>query len=203
MQEEEKEKNRSTLWEFLRLIIIVVAAAIVLLNFVVVNAQIPSQSMQNTINAGDRIFGNRLAYVFGDPERYDIVIFRYPDEPDTLYIKRLIGLPGETVVIAYGSVYVIDPSVVTTDISDEELIENPYGFGGATLTDTSFLPEPQNASGYDNGVFRVPEDSYFCMGDNRNNSNDSRFWHNHFVSRDKIVGKAAFKYWPINECKLF
>ncbi len=202
-KETEKKRNiKSTVWEYVRLAIIVVAAAIILLNFVVVNAQIPSQSMQHTINAGDRIFGFRLAYAFDDPERYDIVIFKFPDEPSELYIKRIIGLPGETVVISYGSVYIIDSSIVTTDIDDEALIEDPYMLGGATLTDSSFTPEPQNTSGYDNGVFRVPEHAYFMMGDNRNNSNDSRFWMTHYVDRDLIVGKASFRYWPLTEFKV-
>lgn len=214
-QEERNETNRnrrkngkegsvrSVVWEYVRLAIIVAAAAFVLLNFVVVNAQIPTQSMEHTINAGDRIFGFRLAYAFSDPERYDIVIFKYPDDPDLLYIKRIIGLPGETVVISGGEVYVIDSSVVTDDISDEELIADPYMLGNATLTDTSFTPEPQDPSEYYDAVFRVPAGSYFMMGDNRNNSNDSRFWDHHYVPRDQIVGKASFKYWPITEFKIF
>ena len=85
------------IWEYVRLILVVVAAVILLTNFVVVNARIPSESMENTILAGDQIFGNRLAYTFGDPERFDIVIFKYPDDESQLYIKRIIGLPGETV----------------------------------------------------------------------------------------------------------
>ncbi len=200
--DKKENKKSSVIWEYVRLVIIVVAAAFVLLNFVVINAQIPSQSMEHTINDGDRIFGFRLAYAFGDPARYDIVIFKYPDSPDTLYIKRIIGLPGETVVVSYGSVYVIDSSVVTADIDDEALIEDPYLLGNATLTDTSFSPEPQNSDGRDNGVFRVPEGCYFMMGDNRNNSWDSRFWTNHYVTRDALVGKAVFRYWPITEFKI-
>ena len=200
--ETERKSAGKIAWEYIRLALIVIAAAFILLNFVVVNAQIPSQSMEHTINAGDRIFGNRLAYVFGDPERYDIVIFKYPDDQKVLYIKRIIGLPGETVVVSYGSVYVIDSSVVTTDIPDEELIEDPMMLGSTMLTDTSFLPEPEDSSGFDNAVFRVPANSYFCMGDNRNNSNDSRFWQTHFVDRSLLVGEAMFRYWPITEFKI-
>ena len=200
--ETEKKSAGSIAWEYIRLALIVIAAAFVLLNFVVINAQIPSQSMEKTIMKGDRIFGNRLAYAFGDPERYDIVIFKFPDDQDLLYIKRIIGLPGETVVVSHGSVYVFDKSVVTTDIPDEELIEDPYAAGEASLTDTSFLPEPQSDDGFGDGVFRVPENAYFCMGDNRNNSNDSRFWNNHYVDRSLLVGEAMFRYWPITEFKI-
>jgi len=199
---EPKKSKAGIAWEYIRLALIVVAAAFILLNFVVINAQIPSQSMETTIMKGDRIFGNRLAYAFGDPERYDIVIFKYPDDQSVLYIKRIIGMPGETVVVSYGDVYVIDSSVVTTDIPDEELIEDPTMLGNATLTDTSFLHEPQNDSGFDNDVFRVPENSYFMMGDNRNNSNDSRFWYTHYVDRSLLVGKAMFRYWPFSEFKI-
>ena len=99
-REEEREREKKTsigreIWEYVRLILIVVAAVIFVTNVLIINARIPSESMENTIMAGDQIFGNRLAYAFGDPERYDIVIFRYPDDESQLFIKRIIGLPGE------------------------------------------------------------------------------------------------------------
>ena len=167
------------IWEYVRLILVVVAAVILLTNFVVVNARIPSESMENTILAGDQIFGNRLAYTFGDPERFDIVIFKYPDDESQLYIKRIIGLPGETVTIIDGKVYI--------DGSDTPL-------------DDSFCPETPDGKG--DGVYQVPEDCYFMMGDNRNNSHDSRFWNHKYVARDKILGKALFRYWPLTRLSL-
>ena len=161
------------------MILIVVVAVVLVQSFLIINARIPSESMENTIMVGDQIFGNRLAYKFGDPQRFDIVIFRYPDDEKQLFIKRVIGLPGETVTIKDGKVYIND--------SEEPL-------------DDSFCPEAPLSDG--DGVYQVPEDSYFMMGDNRNLSRDSRFWINKYVSRDKILGKAVLRYWPLNKIKL-
>ena len=166
--------------------IIIVVVIVTLVNSVVlINAKIPSESMEKTIMTGDRIFGFRLAYglnldFFGheiskkikDPERFDIVIFKYPDDESKLFIKRVIGLPGEKVQIKDGKVYIND--------SDTPLDE-PY------------LPEPMEGS---YGPYTVPEGCYFMMGDNRNNSLDARFWKNRFVEKDKIIAKVLFTYFP-------
>ena len=154
-------------------------------NVVLINAKIPSESMENTIMTGDRIFGFRMAYginfdFFGkhvskkmkDPERYDIIIFKYPDDESQLFIKRLIGLPGETVEIRDGKVYI--------DGSEEPL-------------DDSFVRETPTGNF---GPYTVPEDCYFMLGDNRENSRDSRYWNNTFVTFDEIVGKAVIRYFP-------
>ena len=101
-----KKSIGKELLEYLKMIIFVVIFVLAVNNFLIINAKIPSESMENTIMTGDRIFGNRLAYVLGDPERYDIVIFRYPDDESQLFIKRVIGLPGETVEIIDGKVYI-------------------------------------------------------------------------------------------------
>ena len=160
------------LWEYVKMIIFVVVFVLVVNNFLIINAKIPSESMENTIMTGDRIFGNRLAYLLGDPERYDIVIFRYPDDESQLFIKRVIGLPGETVEIIDGKVY-ID--------------------GSETPLDDSFTPETPTGN---YGPYTVPEGCYFMLGDNRNNSRDSRFWQNPYVEEDKILGKAVLRYYP-------
>lgn len=163
--------------------IITIAAAILLAmflnHFIVVNAQIPSGSMENTISPGDRVFGNRLSYTFSDPERFDIIIFKYPDDETQLFIKRIIGLPGETVEIHDGHVFIN---------------------GSTTPLDDVTIKEPMKGSF---GPYTVPEDCYFVMGDNRNNSKDSRFWLNTFVSRDQIEGKAFLRYWPLNKIRTF
>lgn len=173
------------IWEYIKMIIMVVVIVLVVNNLILINARIPSASMENTVMTGDRIFGFRLSYGFNfdkfgmdishkwkDPERYDIIIFQYPDDERQLYIKRLIGLPGETVEIIDGKVY-ID--------------------GSETPLDDSFIPEDMKGSF---GPYTVPEGEYFMLGDNRNNSSDSRFWKDSFVSFDQIVGKAIVKYFP-------
>ena len=167
-----KKSIGKELWEYVKMIIFVLIFVLVVNNFLIINAKIPSPSMEDTIMTGDRIFGNRLAYVFGDPQRFDIVIFRYPDDESQLFIKRIIGLPGETVEIIDGKVYI--------DGSEAPL-------------DDSFTPETPTGN---YGPYTVPENCYFMLGDNRNNSKDSRFWQNTFVERDAILGKAVLKYFP-------
>lgn len=171
-----KVSTQSSFWkefmEYLKMIIFVVVVVLVVNNFLLINAKIPSESMEQTIMTGDRVFGSRLAYVFGDPERYDIIIFKYPDNEKELFIKRIIGMPGETVEIKDGKVYI--------NGSKEPLKD-------------SFTPETPVG---DYGPYTVPENSYFVLGDNRNYSKDSRFWNNPYVAEDKILGKAVLKYFP-------
>lgn len=171
-----KEPTQSSFWkefmEYLKMIIFVVAVVLVVNNFLLINAKIPSESMEQTIMTGDRVFGNRLAYLFDKPKRFDIVIFKYPDHEKELFIKRIIGMPGETVEIRDGKVYI--------DGAKEPL-------------DDSFTPEEPLG---DYGPYVVPEDSYFMLGDNRNYSKDSRFWNNPYVAEDKILGKAVLRYFP-------
>ena len=152
-------------------LLIAVAIAFFITHVIVVNAVVPSGSMENTIMTGDRVVANRLAYLFGEPQRFDIVVFPYPDNPSELFIKRIIGLPGETVEIKDGNVFI----------------------DGEQIQDSQFLDETPIG---DFGPYVVPEGHYFMMGDNRNHSNDSRFWNNKFVDEKDILGKAVFKYWP-------
>lgn len=173
---EEKKKNAilSEVLDYVKVIIFAVVFVLIVNNFILINALVPSESMEKTIMTGDRIFGFRLAYEFEEPERFDIVIFKYPDDPEQkeLYIKRVIGLPGETVNIVNGKVY-ID--------------------GEQTPLDDSFCPETPIG---DFGPYIVPEGCYFMLGDNRNCSKDSRFWENTYVREDQIVGKAVLRYYP-------
>lgn len=160
------------LWEYIKMIVFVVVIVFIINNVFLINARIPSESMEKTIMTGDRIFGNRLAYLTKDPERFDIVIFKFPDDESQLFIKRIIGLPGETVTIKDGKVYIND--------SEEPL-------------DDSFVAETPEG---DFGPYEVPEGCYFMLGDNRNHSRDSRYWINSFVEKDKILGKAVVRYFP-------
>lgn len=151
--------------------------ALLIKNFVIINADVPTGSMENTIMPGDRLIGNRLAYLKEGPKRGDVVIFHYPDDEEDLYVKRVIGLPGETVVIEDAKVYI--------DGNEEPLAED-------------YLKEEWVAA---TGpyTFLVPEDSYLVMGDNRNDSWDARFWSNTYVARKKILGKASVIYWPFKD----
>lgn len=170
-------------WHIILTVLLSAAVGFFITEFILINATIPSGSMENTIMTGDRLFGNRLAYginveVMGkqyvkktkDPERHDIVIFHYPDDEKTLFIKRVIGLPGDKIEINDGKLFI-------NDAPQEE----------------DFVREPMEGSF---GPYEVPENCYFMMGDNRNNSLDSRYWEHTFVRFDQIVGKALFEYYP-------
>lgn len=174
---DKKSSWQSELIQWAAVLIGAIILAVLINSFVIVNAQIPSGSMENTIMTGDRVFGNRLAYTFSDPERFDIIIFRYPDDESQLFIKRIIGLPGETVEIRNGSIYINGSEEPLEDVETKEPMEGSFG------------------------PYTVPKDCYFVMGDNRNNSRDSRYWEHTFVTRDEILGKAVFRYWPINKMK--
>ena len=174
---EEKTSVGKELFQWVLVIIGAVILAFLIDTFVIVNAQIPSGSMENTIMTGDRVFGNRLAYKFSDPERFDIIIFKYPDDESQLFIKRIIGLPGETVEIHDGNIYINGSDTPLEDVDIKEPMEGSFG------------------------PYTVPEGCYFVMGDNRNNSRDSRYWENTFVSEDAILGKAVLRYWPLNKMK--
>ena len=160
-------------------IVILTAVAIgLVLNFVIfMKAKIPTASMENTLNVGDRVIGFRLSYLFSEPERGDIIIFDYPDDESKTYVKRIIGLPGEIIEITEGKVYIWEDETG----ENKTLLEEPY-----------LLEEPKGSY----GVFHVPEDSYFVLGDNRNESHDSRKWTNKYVSRKKIRSKVLLRYWP-------
>ncbi len=136
--------------------------------FVLYNVSSPTGSMENTFLIDEKVTVFKLAYVFGKPHRGDIVVFPFPDNPEEDYIKRIIGLPGETIEGIDGVVY----------INGEPLKEN-------------YLKEKPEG---DFGPYEVPEDHYFMMGDNRNISADARYWENKYVALKDIKGKAVFKF---------
>ena len=174
-RKERREKHPALydLLDWVKVIVIAVAIALFLNYFVVINSRVPSGSMEPTIETGSRMIGLRLSYTFNSPERGDIIIFKYPDDESVYYVKRIIGLPGETVEIKDGFVY-IDGQILTEDY--------------LTVTTEG-----------DFGPYEVPEGCYFVLGDNRNNSHDSRYWTNTYVPEENIVGKALFCYWPLSD----
>ena len=175
LKAEKKDVVRREILSYLKVIVFSVAAAIVINHTLIVNAEIPTGSMESTVPVGSRIIINRLSYVLSAPHRGDIISFYYPDDQETEYLKRVIALPGETVEGRNGSVY----------IDGEELQEE-------------YIKEQFKE---DFGPYEVPEKAYFVMGDNRNNSWDSRFWNQKFVYEDQIIGEAKIEYYP--EVKVF
>ncbi len=175
--EEPKEKFnlKEEIINWIQILVTAALIAFVLNRFIIANSRVPSASMENTIMTHDRVIGSRLHYYFEDPERGDVVIFYFPDEvtEKTYYVKRIIGMPGDVVDIRDGHVYLN---------------------GSDTPLDEPYIREPMETPVELH--YEVPEGCYFMMGDNRNYSADSRFWHNTYVRKEKIVAKVLFRYFP-------
>ena len=184
----QKSKTR----EYVESLLIAAVIALLVRGFVVQAFRIPSGSMEPTLLVGDHLLVNRLSYEMklpftdivlfdlGSPERGDIVVFRYPQDRSKDFIKRVIGIGGDTVEVRNKAVFV-----------DGKRIKDTHAF----FEDKSIIPASLSAR--DNlGPVTVPKDCYFVMGDNRDNSLDSRFWG--FVKRDELVGKAVILYFSWN-----
>jgi len=216
------QENHSVLAEVLSWVEVIVVALVLawlITSFIIINATVPSGSMENTIMPGNRLFGLRLTYYFSEPKRGDIAVFKYPVNEALIsklrdkegkaflkangikhvnYIKRVIGLPGETVEIKDAKVYIN---------GSEEPLEEDY------------LKE-EWVSRNDGITFEVPEGCYLMMGDNRNNSSDARYWKEIawqyftaagvdiseeeldslcYVPKKMMLGKAYMRYWPLNK----
>ena len=150
-------------------VVIGIIAAFILFNYVFFTAVVVSGSMEPTVMTGAYTLSNRLSYTFDDPERGDVAFFYSIDEPDTVFLKRVIGLPGDHVVVKGGSVYINGMKL------DEPYLVTVMG----TVRD---------------GEWDVPECMYFMMGDNRNDSADSRVWQHPFVYREDFIAKAMVGY---------
>jgi signal peptidase I len=184
--------KKSTVREYVESIVIAVILALFVRTWAVQAFKIPTGSMENNLLIGDHLLVNK--FVFGptnsaleskllavrEPRRGDIVVFKYPDEPERDFIKRVIGLPGETLELRNKKVFV-----------DGEPLEEPY---------VHFLDPASNSQEVTSfdvreryGPVRVPDGQYFVMGDNRDNSQDSRYWG--FLPRSYIKGRALMIYW--------
>lgn len=181
---------------------------LVIRSFIIEPFRIPSGSMLPTLEIGDFIMVNKFTYglklpVFhtmliatSTPERGDVVVFRYPDDPTKDYIKRIIGLPGDRIAYKDKLVYINDiPAAQMTNARDKQPYSNLYG--RELFRKTEYLGVRKHEilladslRGRRGREWQVPEDSYFVMGDNRDNSNDSRAWG--FVPAANLVGKAFF-----------
>ena len=139
-------------------------------NLVTARIRVEGSSMEPSLHDGEFVVINRLAYRWAEPDRGEIIVFRYPLDPERRFIKRIIGLPGDEISVRQGSVYV-----------NGIPLDEPY-ISAAPLYD---------------GEWTVEQGRYFVLGDNRNNSSDSQNWGS--LDSDNIIGKAVVVYWPIND----
>lgn len=183
------DQKRSLVKEYVEAIVIAVVLALFIRTFVVQAFKIPSGSMLPTLKIGDHLLVNKFSYglkmpfsgavlvPWNDPERGDVVVFRFPKDRSVDYIKRVVGVPGDTITIKDKRVFI-----------NGEAVADPF----AHFTSTQILDG--KASPRDNfGPVTVPKGAVFVMGDNRDNSYDGRFWG--FVDQRDILGKAFILYW--------
>lgn len=174
-----RTRRKSVVREYVEAILVAVLLALLIRTFVVQAFKIPSGSMMPTLLVGDHILVNKFVYRFRDPARGDVVVFKYPLEEHRDFIKRIIGVGGDTVTIRERQVYI---NCQPPDATCRPLAE-PW----------AYYEDRLGTGGDSYGPIQVPPDAYFVMGDNRNNSQDSRYWG--FVRREKIKGKAFLIYW--------
>lgn len=175
-----ENKMKNILKEILSIsvyLLLVFCAAYLIVTYVGQRTQVSGSSMETTLSDGDHLIVDKISYRFSDPERFDIIVFPFQYDTDTYYIKRIIGMPGETVQIdESGNIYI-----------DGELLEESYG--------REVIQNPGRAS----DPVWLGEDEYFVMGDNRNNSSDSRDPSVGNIHRRDIIGRAFIRIWPFSK----
>ena len=189
--QEQEVKKKSIARDYIESILIAILLALVIRGYVVQAFKIPSGSMENTLLIGDHLLVNKFIYStkipftstqvlkIRDPNRGDVVVFEYPEDPSKDFIKRVVGIPGDVVEGKDKQIYV-----------NGELYKTPQ----AVHKESIMIPADQNPRDTF-GPVTVPANSYFVLGDNRDRSYDSRFWK--FVRRDQLKGLAFIKYWSI------
>lgn len=169
-------RPKSAWREYAETVMGAVVLALLIMTFVGRAFTVDGPSMLPTLQSGERLLIDKLTYRFRDPAHGEIVVFRYPRDPSHYFIKRVIGVPGDRVAISSGQVYV-------NGVRLNESYVNSLTLGA-------------------DRVYDVPPDSYFVLGDNRNNSQDSRSPFVGYVPRSLIIGRAIVRYWPINRAEV-
>lgn len=172
---EEKSKGLfSSIIGWIVYIGIIVGLTYLIVTYVGVRTRVSGDSMLPTLHDGDNLIVDKITYRMREPERYEVIVFPYKYEENTYYIKRIIGLPGETIQIKDGYVYIND-----------ELLGEEYG------------AEVMNEAGIATEPIKLGEDEYFVLGDNRNHSSDSRVPNVGVLKREDLMGRAWVRIWPL------
>ena len=172
------EKPKGIVKELLGWIVyiaIIIGLTWLIITFVGQRTRVSGHSMEATLHDGDNLIVDKLSYHFREPKRFEIIVFPYRHKENTYYIKRIIGLPGETVQVKDGYVYI-----------DGEKLDDNYGL--EVMEDAGIAAEP----------IELGEDEYFVLGDNRNHSSDSRDPSVGILHRDELIGRAWVRIWPLD-----
>jgi len=165
-------------WEIFEVVAVAVVVVVAIRSFIVQPFLVSGASMEPSFSSNDYLLIDEVSYRFNQPSRGDVIVFRYPGDESIYYIKRVIGLPGEHLLISDGKIKIFNS-------------ENPDGF----VLDEFYLPSGLKTSG--NEEVALKSDQYFVMGDNRNYSFDSRSWGN--LQKSEIVGLVRLRLWPFNK----
>ena len=191
--QEQFKKYAPIIREWIETIVVAVLLALVIRSFIVQPFKIPTGSMRTTLIEGDRILVNRFIYglripfttvrffKFNHPKRGDVIVFNYPEDTERAFIKRVIGLGGDTIEIKDGKIFINEREFTHPSVKNIYY----YNRGSYGLTDQKIT---------------VPENSYYVLGDNSGSSKDSRYWG--FVDDKYLIGKAFIIYWPLNRLHL-
>ena len=161
---------------FVLYFVIVIAAMLLIIHYVGQRTEVSGSSMENTLSDGDNLIVDKLTYRFSDPKRFDIIVFPYKYEENTYFIKRIIGLPGETIQVTDGKIYI-----------NGQVLNESYG------------REVLKSGGIAETPITLGEDEYFVMGDNRNDSMDSRDPSVGVLHKSELVGRAWVRIWPLSK----
>jgi len=189
LEDSELEFRKSTVREYFESIVITAIIALFATTFAFQAFKIPTGSMESNLLIGDHLLVNKFVYglhsaflskifPYKEPKRGDVIVFKYPNSPEVAYVKRLIGMPGDKIEMIGRTVYV-----------NGQALKEPY----TQYIDPGSIYEHYPPGG---GYYQVPPNQYFAMGDNRDNSQDSRYWG--FVPRDYILGKGLVIYWSFD-----
>ena len=186
---EEAPEQEQSIWRSLGgtllYLLVIVLLTWVIVTFVGQRTKVDGHSMEPTLSDGDNLIVDKLSYRFRDPERYDIIVFPYQHAENTYYIKRIIGLPGETVQVIDGYMY----------INGKKLDEH---YGAEVMEEGKDFPKISNA-GLASKAISLGTGEYFVLGDNRNHSSDSRVASVGVLTRDMLIGRAWVRIYPFNK----
>lgn len=167
-------------------LLIVMVLTYLVITFVGQRTEVNGDSMEPTLSNEDNLIVDKITYRFKDPERFDIIVFPFQYKEDTYYIKRIIGLPGETIQIAEDGTIYVDKG------NGFEVLQESYGREIIKAERLGLAAEP----------ITLGKDEYFVLGDNRNNSSDSRVPEVGNIKRDQIIGRAWVRIWPLSEMEV-